>query len=169
MHAYLTVQHSCTKPRKSNTEGNSNNKPFLTISLLCFNTISACISKGKKKQFSKLYLCNCQEKMGKIGFVLSVFRLFVFWTGKKSSRLPSLSAKVWWGNNTHIPRGGCRVDLLVYRECESQRKTCWTYTIRGACHCHSCWQAAKHSDSKLLSDSYPEMASLILQRDYSTV
>lgn len=77
------------KPRR-----NSNNKTFLSISLLCFNTISVCISKGKKIQFSELYLCNCTEKMGKMGFVLSVFLSFVFGQAKKSSRHSSLSAKV---------------------------------------------------------------------------
>lgn len=60
---------------------------FLTISLLSFNTVSACISKreGKKTQFSELYLCNCAEKIGKMGFVLAVFLVFVFGRAKKKN------------------------------------------------------------------------------------
>lgn len=48
----------------------------------------------RKKQFSKLYSCNCPEKMGKMGFFCSLSSFSLFWTGKKSSRHPSLSAKV---------------------------------------------------------------------------
>lgn len=72
---------------------NSNNKTFLSISLLCFNTISVCISKGKKIQFSELYLCNCTEKMGKMGFVLSVFLSFVFGQAKNLQGIPLCQLK----------------------------------------------------------------------------
>lgn len=81
---------------------NSNNKPFLTISLLCFNTISACISK-KKTQFSKLYLCNCPEKMGKMGFVLSVFLLFVFGQAKNLQGIPLCKLKYGEGTTYTVP------------------------------------------------------------------
>lgn len=99
---------------------NSNNKPFFTISLLRFNTISAFISK-KKTQFSKLYLCNCPEKMGKIGFVLSVFRLFVFGQAKNLQGIPFCQLKYGEGA-THTAPEDCTEWILFCIENSSLRR-----------------------------------------------
>lgn len=72
-----------------------------------WTTISACISK-KKTQFSKLYLCNCPEKMvkKKKGFaLLPCLPSLCFCTGKTNLQgIPLCQLKYGEGNNTQSPR-----------------------------------------------------------------
>lgn len=157
----FSVQQSHVMFCKSNSEEIATISHF-SQSLCSVLTPFLPAFQRERTQFSELYLCNCPEKMGKMGFVLSVFLVFVFGQAQKSSRHPSLSAKVWWGSNTHSPQGEHWVDLVLYSECKSQKKTCWTHTIQGIWLCHSCWQPAEHSDSKLLPFSCPKIALLIL-------
>lgn len=81
---------------------NSNNKPFLTICSVLTAFLPA-FQRKKKTQFSKLYLCNCPEKMGKMGFVLSVFRLFVFGQAKNLQGIPLCQLKYGEGTTHTAP------------------------------------------------------------------
>lgn len=131
MYASLAVQQSYTKLCKWNTEDIATIGHF---SESFFFFLTAFLPTFQRFFFSNLYLCNCPEKMGKIGFVLSVWRLFVFGQGKNLQGILLCQLKYGEGT-THT--GKHWLDPVLYRECKWEEDML-NITIQRMWLCHSC-------------------------------